>query len=157
MFSSSAIPGVLEGSSISGATSGQMNKWYFPCLSSPLSSKRWITVDPRGLIGLYFLAETYFLQEVPNRDGDFRVSREILVEIVEDDRLIEQIFGDKEARRLRHAQRSSIGIELKGEVYLIQWVGDDLILDDSIFVNDSFEVDPHLDFFEVAELQALHW
>ena len=57
MFSSLARPGVLEGYSMSAGTSGQMNKWYLPCLSYPLSSKRGITQAPSGLFGWYVLAD----------------------------------------------------------------------------------------------------
>jgi hypothetical protein len=35
-FSSFVNPGVVEGYSISGKTSGQINRWNFPCLKLPL-------------------------------------------------------------------------------------------------------------------------
>lgn len=35
-------------------------------------------------------------------------------------------------------------------------VDNDFVFNDSIFVNDSFEIDSDFDFLEVAELQTLH-
>jgi hypothetical protein len=41
-------------------------------------------------------------------------------------------------------------------VDLVESIGDDLIFDDAVLVDDPFEVDSHFDLVEVAELQALH-
>ena len=39
---------------------------------------------------------------------------------------------------------------------LVESIGDDLIFDDAVLVDDPFEVDPNFHLVEVAELQALH-
>lgn len=90
--------------------------------------------------------------KVPDGDGNFGVKGEILVEIVEDDGLVEKIFGDKEIRILGHAQRSAIGVQLQGEMNLVKGIGDDLVFDDAILVYDPLEVDPDFDLVEVAQL-----
>ena len=57
MLGSSVSPGVDVGDWISGKTSGQINKWYFPCLKQSFSSKIDMTVDPRGLRGSFFFVD----------------------------------------------------------------------------------------------------
>lgn len=79
-----------------------------------------------------------------------------MVEIVEDDRLIEQVFGDEEVGDLRHPQGPTVGVELQCEVNLVQRVHDDLVLNDAILVDYSLEVNPHFDVLEITKLQALH-
>lgn len=49
-----------------------------------------MTVDPKGFVGLYFLAEDLHSNDgLPNGYRDFCVRGEILVQVVEDYRLIE--------------------------------------------------------------------
>ena len=67
------------------------------------------------------------------------------------------MFGDKEVGCLWETERTSISVELESEVDLVESIGDDLVFDDAILVNDSFEVDSYFDLVEVAQLQTLHY
>ena len=96
------------------------------------------------------------LRKVPDRYGNFGVKGEILVEVVENDGLIEKIFRDKEIRILGHAERSTIGMQLQGEMDFIEGIGDNLVFDDTVLVDDPLEVDPDFDLVEITQLQTFH-
>lgn len=55
------------------------------------------------------------------------------------------MFGNEEVGSLRETNWTSAGIELKGEMDLVEGVWDNLVFDDSVLVDDSFEINPDFD------------
>ena len=76
--------------------------------------------------------------------------------MVEDDRLIEEVFGYEEVGALWCTLRLPVRVKLQGEVNLMQRININFILEDAVFVDDAFEIDPHLDRPQLAQQKALH-
>jgi hypothetical protein len=65
-----------------------------------------------ALQGCTFCQKTCIFEGLPHRECNFRVDGEILIEGVEDDGLVEQIFRDEEVRALRNSLGFAMGVKL---------------------------------------------
>lgn len=108
-------------------------------------------LSPRACWDCSVWLMTCIKMAVPDGDRDFRVECEILIKIVKDDRFIEEVLGYEKVRALRCTLRLPMRVKLQCEVNLMQWINVDFVLEDSIFIDDAFEIDPHLDGPELAQ------
>jgi len=55
------------------------------------------------------------------------------------------VLRDKEVWTLRNTLRATLGVELQCEVHFMERVGDNLILEYAILIDNTFEADSHSD------------
>jgi hypothetical protein len=67
-----------------------------------------------------------------------------LIEIVEDDGLIEEMFRYKEVGALGCPLRFAMRVELKSKMHLMQRIAVNFVFEYTVLIDNSLEIDPHL-------------